>query len=136
MKVVEEKIPRGKIVRIFDSNSNVIEKQEFYKIFGLFYRPSHIFKYEYDQNNGKIKSFNFSSDGTQLLEIQHYYNEKGQEIKCITISKNGKGITVYEYDNEGRKISEEGRLIGGHKYRNQWSFDSNGNKSDILHLDY
>ena len=70
-----------------------------------------------------------------MWKKEHYYSKDGILLKQVTISEYGKDYVNFEYDKKGRIIAENGILSSGHKYRNEWDYDLEGNKINECHFD-
>jgi hypothetical protein len=130
----------NKIHFIYDSDDQLIEEQTFGRgWFGLYYTklPITTMQYQYDENGYLIET-TYSSQTQIYWSMKHYYNAKGFIEKEIQNSDRGEDLINYEYNDKGHRIAEEGVLSGGHKYRNTWEVDTNGNKIPMseCHYDY
>ncbi|MBT4753441.1 MAG: hypothetical protein HN982_13785 [Candidatus Marinimicrobia bacterium] len=140
MKVIEGLNDFGqKVDKIYNEKNQLIEEQTFGKMLGLFKTKSPIdtMKYEYDYNGFCVKTIYASRKETYWTK-KHFYDSNGLKIKDIQIDDGGEGYVNFEYDENGYCIAEEGVLSGGHKYRNTWKVNSNGNKIPMsdCHYDY
>jgi hypothetical protein len=116
-----------KIKQVFNVRGQLVEEQIYMKMFGPF-STKFTEKYSYDADGSRIETTCWEK-GRLLWTKKHYYNSEGQLIRDVQVDDSGEGFVEYEYNDNGHRIAEQGKLAGGHQYRNEWKVDADGRRA-------